>query len=84
MPKKNKNITTIIDMFIEANNEYKFWKNNMQKNGWNANDAIAAAQYYGQMCAFARVGLEIFDSDTLAKYLDSKEADIKLFEDEYV
>lgn len=43
----------IIEAYDHAESEYLFWEKMMTQYGWNADNAIAAAQYYGQMNAIA-------------------------------
>ena len=47
--------------YEKAKREFTYWYGQMQSWGWNHNTAIAAAQYYGRMWAFASIAKELGD-----------------------
>lgn len=53
----------IEDAFRIAKDEYDFWTGELEQNGYDVDNAIAAAQYYGQMVGIAAVEKEIYDPD---------------------
>ena len=74
-----KNI--IVEAYDRAEQEYEFWEKELDDNGYDADNAIAAAQYYGQMCALATVQYVEHDDDSLLNRLTNRK--FRLYKGEY-
>lgn len=63
------NCKSIHDAYDYAENEYNFWERELTNYGYNVDNAIAAAQYYGQMAALATWAyIEHEDKTLLERY----------------
>lgn len=77
----NNAIMTVEELFEKAKTEYEYWVGEMEKYGFNSNDSIVAAQYYGQMCAFAEVNRILLGDDVLRNTIQSMT--VKLYKGDY-
>ncbi len=75
------NAKMIIEAYDRAEQEYEFWEKELDDNGYDTDNAIAAAQYVGQMNALAAVLYIEHDDETLLNRLMSKK--IRLYKEEY-
>lgn len=60
----------IQEAYEYVKHECMFWTGQMDEYGYRPNDAVAAAQYYGQMCAFARIQMDLLGNDELLKDME--------------
>lgn len=76
-----KQMKNVQDAFDRAEEEYKFWEKQMLEYGYNRDNAIAAAQYYGQMAALATIQYVNYDDNSLLdRYNDIRP---RLYEEDY-
>lgn len=69
------------EAFETAKNEYDFWIGELEQNGYDADNAIAAAQYYGQMIGIAKAEEELLSPSPLKDYIDSIKP--RLYKEDY-
>lgn len=70
MGKVKNAIMTVEDLFTEAKSDYEFWRDEIEKHGFTEDNAIAAAQKYGMMCAYATVNEELLGDLGLREVLN--------------
>lgn len=73
--------TSIDDIFEHAEHEYKFWRDQIEKNGYHPDDAIVMAQYVGMMETCATIAMMYHDRMDLRDRIEA--LDIKLFDVEF-
>lgn len=56
--------------FERAKDSYMFWTGILTREGFDVDNAILAAQYYGQMCEIVNTERELLGEYRLAKELD--------------
>lgn len=71
----------IEDAFETAKNEYDFWTGEMDQFGYDIDNAIAAAQYYGQMVGIAKAMEELVSPSPLKDYVNSMSP--RLYKEDY-
>lgn len=81
MANENKQIKNVKDAYDRAEQEYQFWENQMKEFGYNSDNAIAAAQFYGQMAALATVQYVNYDDQSLLDRYN--EIRPRLYEEDY-
>lgn len=67
--------------FKKAEGEYNFWTSELEMTGYDTDNAIAAAQYYGRMCAIAEMESKIAADFKIKRYMD--EFKPKLYKEDY-
>lgn len=71
----------IQEAYEYAKHECMFWTGQMDKYGYNRVCAVTVAQYYGQMCAFARIQMNLLGDDALLKDIEGFRP--KLYKSDY-
>lgn len=71
----------IIDAYDHAESEYQFWENELKNYGYDADNAIAAAQFYGEMAALATIQYTDYDDRSLLDRLENTR--IRLYKEDY-
>lgn len=61
---KDKHIE-LCDLWHEAFNNYKWFRDLIEKNGWTEDDGVALGEYYGMMCGYAIAEERVFETTTL-------------------
>lgn len=69
------------EAFETAKDEYDFWTGELEQNGYDADNAIAAAQYYGQMVGIAKAEEEIISPSPLKDHVDGIKP--RLYKEDY-
>lgn len=85
MSKISNAILTVEDLFMEAKEQFEFWRNEIEKHGYNEDDAIAAAQHYGRMIGYASVNKELLGDEGLHEILSQmfENGESKLFRSDF-
>ena len=73
--------TSIEDAYDHAEQEYQFWEHELLEYGYDSDNAIAAAQYYGEMAALATIAYVEFDDRSMLDRLDQMR--IRLYREDY-
>lgn len=81
MSKIANALLTLDELFHNARMEFEFWEKELSDNGYDVENAIAAAQYYGQMTAIANVEKQLFENGPCQAKLELIKP--KLYKDEY-
>ena len=85
MSKIANAMLTVEDLFMDAKEQFEFRRNEIEKHGYNEDDAIAAAQHYGRMIGYASVNKELLGDESLYEVLDQmfKNKESKLFRSDF-
>lgn len=67
--------------FKKAEAEYDFWTSELDMTGYDTDNAIAAAQYYGKMCAFAEMEAKLMENFKIKHYMDGFKP--RLYKEDY-
>lgn len=66
-----KDLVALLDTeFERAKESYMFWTGILTREGFNVDNAILAAQYYGQMCEIVNIERELLGEHRFAKEFD--------------
>lgn len=69
--KLKQDLVGILDKeFKRAKDSYMFWTGVLTCEGFNVDNAILAAQYYGQMCEIVNIERELLGEHWFANELD--------------
>lgn len=71
MSKIGDAILTGEELFVNALKEFNFWNEQLELYGYNEDNAVAAAQYYGQLCAYANYNMKIFGDEECKRIVDT-------------
>lgn len=74
-------LITLDEAFHKARVEYEFWQKELDDNGYDVDNAIAAAQYYGRMVAIASIEESLFENGPCKKKLEDMK--VRLYKEDY-
>lgn len=83
MSRMGDTMITLEDLFDKAEEEYKFWVGQLELRGYNPDDAVVAAQYFGMMNGIALVERELLGGQELTKRASKVQENAKLFRIDY-
>ena len=69
------------EAFKTAKDEYDFWTGEMDQFGYDVDNAISAAQYYGQMVGIAIAEESVFSPSPLMEYVNDMSP--RLYKEDY-
>lgn len=75
------NIQALESAFDYAEDELHWWTEELEFHGYDANVAVIAAQYWGQLCALASAQYVVNGDAGLLARLNS--IDVKLYKNDY-
>lgn len=67
--------------FKKAEDEYNFWTSELEITGYDTDNAIAAAQYYGKMLAYAEMENKIAENFKVWHYMNGFKP--RLYKEDY-
>ena len=83
MSRMGDAMITLEDLFNKAETEYNFWTGQLEQHGYNPDDAVVAAQYFGMMNGIALVERELLGGQELTKRAGKIQENAKLFRSDY-
>lgn len=80
--RDDERLLHLIERFMFVRQEFDFWESELNRYGYNHDDTIALAEYYGQMIAIAGIAKELYDYSGLCDMV-ANIPDPKFYPDDY-